>query len=38
VVGFGGRAQLKKQMNTILAVIAGNVLANLDKYDEALSA
>ncbi|GEM_PF-2832614 len=35
VVGFGGRAQLKKQMNTILAVIAGNVLANLDKYDEA---
>ncbi len=34
VVGFGGRAQLQKQMNIILAVISGNVLANLDKYDE----
>ena len=35
VVGFGGRANLKRQLNTIQAVIASNMMANLDKFEEA---
>lgn len=35
IVGVGGRANLKKQTNAILAVIASNMMANLDKYEEA---
>lgn len=35
IVGVGGRANLKKQINAILAVIASNMMANLDKYEEA---
>ncbi len=35
IPSLGAKAQLRKQTNAILAVIAGNMLSNLDKYEEA---